>query len=79
MIAVGNPYPAGYETFSAVAERWPSFIVQVYNSMRLPSAVGYQLPEEFAIQLAQQVAYFDAPRWSSPRGSLIRRIISIET
>jgi hypothetical protein len=34
--------------------------------MRLHSALGYRSPEEFAIQVAQQAAYFGAPRWSSP-------------
>jgi putative transposase len=47
-------YPAGYETFSDVAERLQTFIEQVYNSRRLHSALGYRSPEEFETQLAQQ-------------------------
>ncbi|MDP9592473.1 UNVERIFIED_ORG: putative transposase [Shinella zoogloeoides] len=55
-LKVEDIYPAGYETFSDVAERLPTFIEQVYNSRRLHSALGYRSPAEFETQLAQQAA-----------------------
>jgi len=55
-LKVEDIYPAGYETFSDVADRLPTFIEQVYNSRCLHSALGYRSPEEFETQLAHQAA-----------------------
>lgn len=75
-LEVEDIYPAGYKIFADVAERLPRFIEEGYNAKRLHSAIGYRSLEEFETQLAQQAAQFEAPRWSSPRGSLHYRVRS---
>ena len=39
-LKVEDVYPASYETFAEVAERLPTFIEDVYNALRLHSALG---------------------------------------
>lgn len=55
-VKVEEVYLAGYETFSDVTARLPKFIEEAYNTKRLHSVLGYQPPNEFQIQLAQQAA-----------------------
>jgi transposase InsO family protein len=69
-LKVEDIYPAGYETFADMAERLPRLIEEIYDAKRLHSALGYMLPAEFETQLAPQAAEFEAPRWSSPKGSV---------
>ena len=40
-----------YRTIEDVAERVPFFLQEVYNKKRLHSALGYQPPDEFELEL----------------------------
>jgi putative transposase len=53
---VEEVYLAGYETFADVTQRLPRFIEDVYNAKRMHAARGYQSPNHFEAQLAQQAA-----------------------
>ncbi len=43
-----------YETYADVASRLPYFIDEIYNARRMHSALGYQSPDRYEAQLAQQ-------------------------
>lgn len=73
-LIVEDIYPNGYEAFADVVEQLPTFIVEVCNANRLHSSD--RTSEEFETQLAQHAAWFEASRWSSPKGSLQSRVSS---
>ena len=55
-LKVKEVYLAGHEKFDDVAARLPYFIEEIYNERRTLSALGYQSPNHFEAQLAQQAA-----------------------
>jgi putative transposase len=60
-LKVEDVYLAGYESFDDVATRLPSFSEDVYNAKRMHSVLGYQSPNAFETQLAQQAASIHRP------------------